>query len=519
VLPPGTRVGDYEIEAELGAGGMATVYRVRHALLDSRYALKVLDPRYRASAAARARFLDEARIQHRHLDHPNIVKVVNVVATADHAALVMELVEGPSLDDAQAELRGRPDEVKRIMIAVLDAVGHAHAAGIVHRDLKPANVLLHRKGERLYPKVTDFGIAKLSSALAAPGKQSTQGDHRMGTLGYMSPEQIVRARDVTAQSDIFSLGVMLYELATGALPFAGDNEYEVMDRVIHGRYPPPEEQWPAIDAVIARVVRRALAVAPGERFASCDEMAAALQGEAAQVEARAADEDSEWDVHEPTPLPPVQAIAVAPAASLAPPAARGASAFRAFDVRSAGLRSVERALVPAASGLAAGLAVGLPALALFGALPAAFLAVIAGAIVGVKVDAHRERRGFRAAATLMVRIDARAAHRAKLAMRMHELGFEPSDETEHASLHPIEALAAGVEARTFQVATSNLAAIDAVFVAGSPDGGDDAATTSRELAESPEGFAELLAQVLWQYGVDGAGAHCLVRVLQWQRPR
>jgi serine/threonine-protein kinase len=274
------RVGDYEIEATLGSGGMATVYRVRHVFLDTHHALKLLDPRYRVVPEMRRRFLDEAKIQAKHLDHPNIVKVTTIVATAEHAALVMELVEGSTLEAELGRLRERPDEIRRIMLAVLDAVGHAHAHGIVHRDLKPANVLLQRKGGALLPKVTDFGIAKVSAEVAGQGKKSTHGDTRMGTLGYMSPEQIRRAKDVTPRSDIFSLGAVLYELATGEPPFAGDSDYDVMDAIVNVRYEPPERRYERIDPALAAVIRRALEPDPARRFASCDEMAAALRGEA-----------------------------------------------------------------------------------------------------------------------------------------------------------------------------------------------------------------------------------------------
>ncbi|MBL0216063.1 MAG: serine/threonine protein kinase [Myxococcales bacterium] len=242
MLAGGTRVGDYEIEAELGEGGMAKVYRARHALLDTLHAIKVLDAELRTNADARQRFLDEARIQAKHLDHPGIVKVTNIVATSEYAALVMELVEGGSLETYAASVVNDPGEVRRIMLSVLDAVGHAHAAGIVHRDLKPANVLL--AGAKRIPKVTDFGIAKVNADPSRISKKSTHAGARMGTLSYMSPEQIRRAKDVTPRSDIFSLGAMLYELATGAVPFDGVDDFEVMEKIVHGRFPPPADKNP-----------------------------------------------------------------------------------------------------------------------------------------------------------------------------------------------------------------------------------------------------------------------------------
>jgi serine/threonine-protein kinase len=275
MLSGGSRVGDYEIEAELGEGGMAKVYRARHALLDTLHAVKVLDNELRGNADARQRFLDEARIQAKHLDHPGIVKVTNIVATAEHAALVMELIDGKSLEDCVHELVEDPAEIRRIMLAVLDAVGHAHAQGIVHRDLKPANVLL--SGKNRVPKVTDFGIAKVSDPGRAASKKSTHAAARMGTLSYMSPEQIRRAKDVTPRSDIFSLGAMLYELATGSLPFEGGDDFDVMEKIVHGRFPPPREKNPRIDPVFVEVIERALRPKPEDRYASCEEMAAALK--------------------------------------------------------------------------------------------------------------------------------------------------------------------------------------------------------------------------------------------------
>ncbi|MBA3538560.1 MAG: protein kinase [Deltaproteobacteria bacterium] len=276
MLKAGTRVGDYEIERELGEGGMARVYVARHPLLDTRHAIKVLDPELRANAEARQRFLDEARIQAKHLDHPGIVKVTYVIATAEHAALVMELVDGPSLEEGVTTLSKQPDEIRRIMLGVLEAISHAHDKGIIHRDLKPANILL--AGRARIPKVTDFGIAKVADEVGRPKKKkSTRAEARMGTLNYSSPEQIRSAKTVTPRSDIFSLGVILYELATGALPFDGANDYEVMDQIIKGRYVRPEQRNPKIDSVIAAVICQAIDPDPQKRFDSCVAMASALR--------------------------------------------------------------------------------------------------------------------------------------------------------------------------------------------------------------------------------------------------
>ena len=264
------QIGDYTIEAELGTGGMARVFRGRHVHLEILAAIKVLDPSYRHIPEARQRFLDEAKIQARVLDHPNIVKVTNIVATAEHAALVMDYVDGPSLERALPGLVGCPDEIIRIMLGILAAVEHAHRAGVIHRDLKPANVLLD--GPNQIPRVTDFGIAKVTDATYVRSSATGNGA-RMGTLAYMSPEQIRGPRFVTTRSDVFSLGIVLYEMATGALPFDGDSEYAVMDAIVRGHYVLPNH----MDPVIARVIRVALQPDPEERFESCAEMADALR--------------------------------------------------------------------------------------------------------------------------------------------------------------------------------------------------------------------------------------------------
>jgi serine/threonine protein kinase/protein-disulfide isomerase len=282
MVEDGQEIGEYEIVGELGGGGMATVYRAKHSFLDTQHAIKVLDPSYRAQPEARRRFLDEAKIQAKHLDHPGIVKVTNVVADENTAALVMELVEGPSLEQFIEDLETPPttDEVLAIALPILDAVGHAHAEGIIHRDIKPANILLQATDEGFAPKVTDFGIAKV---IDKSTDKSTHAMARMGTLAYMSPEQIRRAKDVTARSDVFSLGALFYELATGHIPFEGDSDYDLMENIVHGRFVSPTEHVPDLDPAVASAIVRALASDPAHRFPSCEEFAQALRGDRAEI--------------------------------------------------------------------------------------------------------------------------------------------------------------------------------------------------------------------------------------------
>jgi tRNA A-37 threonylcarbamoyl transferase component Bud32 len=279
----GEQLGEYIIEAEIGGGGMAKVYRARHAILDTHHALKVLDDEYRSNAEARRRFLDEAKIQAKHLTHPNIVKVTNIVATPNAAALVMELVDGGSLEELITK-RKKPftvDELLQLAVPILDAMAHAHDAGIIHRDIKPANILLRKTDGRLVPAITDFGIAKVidTSPAGLAKKKSTHHEARMGTLGYMSPEQIRKAKDVTARSDIFSLGAMFYEMATGKAPFEGDSDFDIMEKIVHGKVEPPEKLTdPSMPPHINAAIRRAMDPAPEKRHASCRELSAALTG-------------------------------------------------------------------------------------------------------------------------------------------------------------------------------------------------------------------------------------------------
>ena len=278
MLEIGQLVGNYEIEAEIGGGGMARVYRVRHTLLETHHALKVLEPRYRAQPEARERFLDEAKIQAKHLNHPGIVKVTNIVATSQVAALVMELVRGPSLEEYIQSEKNRPtrDQFLAIALPILEAVGHAHEHGIIHRDIKPANILLEPTASGYTPKVTDFGIAKVEDKLGK--KKSTHADARLGTLAYMSPEQIRRAKNVTVRSDVFSIGAMLYELATGQVAFDADNEFDTMQKIVSGEFVSVTDRQSSVDPAIASAIARALEPDPDHRFDSCEDFATALTG-------------------------------------------------------------------------------------------------------------------------------------------------------------------------------------------------------------------------------------------------
>ena len=249
---------------------MASVYRVRHLALGSPHALKVLNADLAQDADLRERFLAEGRIQAQ-LRHPHIVAVTDI-ATDPVPGLVMELIDGETLEDhlrAQAEPLGFL-EIVQILLPVLDAVGEAHRHGIVHRDLKPSNILLGRGSRgKLRPVVADFGIAKVVSDHLQTGRKATRTGVRVGTLLYMSPEQVRGEANLDARSDIFALGAILYELVTGRVAFDAPSEYDAMKNIVEGRFLPPTRGLGPVDPVLDACIRKALATRPEERFPDC----------------------------------------------------------------------------------------------------------------------------------------------------------------------------------------------------------------------------------------------------------
>jgi len=235
-LKIGDRVGDYVVLDVLGTGGFATVYEARHAALGSRHALKILAPHLSGNREIRARFLAEGRILAR-LRHPNLVRVTAILALPGVAGLVMDFVKGRTLEEV---LRGRREpmalpEIVAVMAPVLDALAVAHGHGVVHRDLKPANLILGADDDgEVHPVVLDFGIAKLMENASVTKHHDTRTHMQMGTVGYMSPEQIREARDVDERTDVFALGCIVYELATGVAAFTGDSAFDVQCAIVGG---------------------------------------------------------------------------------------------------------------------------------------------------------------------------------------------------------------------------------------------------------------------------------------------
>ncbi|WP_257453997.1 serine/threonine-protein kinase [Archangium lipolyticum] len=307
MLSPGNVVERYEVERELGGGGMARVYKVRHVALGSVHALKVLDPELVGNAELRARFLDEGRIQAR-LKHPNILGITDVVAAPGVAGLVMDYLEGESLDRYLARIQQPPsaDEVRDIFLQVLEGMGFAHEQGVIHRDLKPSNIFLEQVRGRRVVRILDFGIAKAASDEDRP---TTRTGARMGTPQYMSPEQIRGAENVTVRSDIFSLGITLYELATAQPCFLGESDFNIMEKIVRAEYVPPHVAHPGLERQLAATILQAMELDPERRFASCREFAAALVAEPPieRAEIPVSEAPTPPRVETPAPVPESQA--------------------------------------------------------------------------------------------------------------------------------------------------------------------------------------------------------------------
>ncbi len=269
------KLGKYEIRRELGHGAMGVVYEAFDPLIARVVALKTILPDALAGAHAKeilARFHREAQAAGR-LTHPNIVSIYDFGEDAGVWFIAMELVKGRELKDYfEKSERFRMPDVVRILSQVLAALGYSHRLGVVHRDIKPSNIFLAEDGTA---KVADFGIAHVESS------DLTQVGTVLGTPAYMSPEQIL-GLPVDGRSDLFSVGVILYQFLTGERPFVG-NATITMRKVLEEDPLPPSRFNVQIPGAMDAVVRRALAKKPDERFASAEEFAAALTA-AAQSE-------------------------------------------------------------------------------------------------------------------------------------------------------------------------------------------------------------------------------------------
>lgn len=266
----GTRVGNWTLTEKIGEGGMGLVFLAHHASLDHRAAVKVSSARLADDPGFRQRFLNEARTQAR-LAHPHIVQVFDHLEQDGCWYLVTEYLENGGLDQLLGE-RQEPVPVDRALgwaLEALDALDFAHSQGVIHRDVKPPNLLLDA-GHRI--KVTDFGIA-----VVVGERRMTQTGVTLGTPHYMSPEQIRHPQDVDHRTDVYSFGLVLYELLSGHLPFDAESDYDVQQAQVNEPPLPLRASNTEVSKRLEEVVLTALAKSPGDRHVSCAAFARALR--------------------------------------------------------------------------------------------------------------------------------------------------------------------------------------------------------------------------------------------------
>jgi tRNA A-37 threonylcarbamoyl transferase component Bud32 len=264
----GSRVLDFELKAVIGAGGMSVVYRGQHRVTGQEVAIKILPPELAVHEELKARFVEEARVLAK-LEHPNIVHLNNFTETGGRLCLIMQYVEGVTFEQKIVEQGRVPaDEALRVGIEVCRALEYAHAQGVVHRDIKPSNIIVRADGA---VKVTDFGIAKMIG-----NTRLTSTGQTMGTVRYMSPEQ-VRGKAADARSDLYSLGITLYEALCGRTPFDGENHFDIMQQHLRNRPAPMAKLGALVPPSVERALLVALEKGAAERYPDAAAMRAALE--------------------------------------------------------------------------------------------------------------------------------------------------------------------------------------------------------------------------------------------------
>ncbi len=262
-------VDKFRIDTVLGEGGMGIVYRAWDMVLERHVALKMIHRQFKPDEISFKRFLAEAKILAK-LEHPNIVPVYDLLEHEGSWFIVMQYVEGMTL--AQIIEREGPMPYQRfspVCKQVLSALGYAHRAGVIHRDIKPSNVILARDGT---VKVTDFGLAKYEHHPALTQTSSTGG-----TLFYMSPEQVKNLATVDQRSDLYAIGMMMYEMLTGRTPFPpGSPPIDIMNAILDQAFPSPRRLLTSVPEPLSEIVMKALAKDPAERYRSADEMVKAV---------------------------------------------------------------------------------------------------------------------------------------------------------------------------------------------------------------------------------------------------
>lgn len=270
----------YILDGELGQGGIATVYKIRHIKLETPFALKILKI---STASLKQRLELEAKVQAQ-IRHPNVVSVLDVIEEDGFLGLVMEFVEGAALDDFLLQERLTLDETEEIFLAILDAMEEAHDNSIVHRDLKPGNVMIQKKRGRFQVKVCDFGLAK---ALDDEGASNTVSGTTMGTPAYMAPEQVRNSKTVDQKADVFSLGAILYEMVAGKKAFTGTTTWEILSAVTEKQPPSIRSLVPDVPDRFEAAINGALQKQVTKRIPSCTDLREVLMGRKAWTPSKA----------------------------------------------------------------------------------------------------------------------------------------------------------------------------------------------------------------------------------------
>ncbi len=270
-LQKGDRIGAYEIVATLGQGGMATVYKAYHERLNRFVAIKMIHQAYLEDPSYLARFEREAQIIAA-LEHPHIVPVYDYSEYNGEPYLVMKLIEGSTLKALLSHDQLLPtDDILAIAAPIADALDYAHSRGVLHRDIKPSNIILDRKST---PYLTDFGLARLTIS----GATTLSQDLMIGTPFYMSPEQALGKGEIDFRADLYSFGVVLYELLVGVVPFSEGTPYAIINDHVARELPLPHSLNPAITPAVELVLLKALTKDPDDRYTSAAELVEALRG-------------------------------------------------------------------------------------------------------------------------------------------------------------------------------------------------------------------------------------------------
>jgi serine/threonine-protein kinase len=262
------QIGQYRILSELGAGGMGVVYRAMDLLLEREVAIKRLRSEYASSPSVLERFRKEAQLQAK-LNHPNIAQLYTLLQDGDSLCIVMEFIDGTVLRNFMP--MPWPSAVP-VALQILEALDYAHRRGVLHRDIKPENIVIDREGT---VKVMDFGIAHALGAARLTRERVV-----IGTLEYMPPERILN-REMDQRSDLYSVGVLLFEMLSGRLPFINESEYELLRAQVETVPPPVGQFVEGVPEFVAEAIRKALEKDPANRYPSCGDMAAVLRDGAA----------------------------------------------------------------------------------------------------------------------------------------------------------------------------------------------------------------------------------------------